>query len=556
MLSRRAFVGSSLAATVTVARAAAPASQPTQATFVELGRLPDSVVAYSGRERRIPLEKSPGHFAAGDIAVEFADQTSSLDLHLLSPHTPVTHLHVRWRARVDEGLLCFGDDWERSYGTLCWQPIQPERVMPWYFATYDGHRLHAYGVQTGAGALCFWQLDPEGVSLWLNVSNGGEGVELGARRLHLAAIVSRKGEQDEEPLAALRAFCRKMCPEPRPLDRAVWGVNDWYYAYGHNSAQMLLAMTDIAMDLAPSHAPKPFTVVDDGWKDGSREFPSMAELASSIRNKGANPGIWIRPLIAGPDTPTNLLLSPGRFGDRSERAREIAFDPTNPEAMARVEEKVKQVAAWGFELIKHDYSTYDLLGRWGIEMGASPTFPGWHLHDRSRTNAEIIRALYESIRRTAGDRIRILGCNTVGHLCAGLFELQRTGDDTSGKEWERTRRMGVNTLAHRLCQHRTFFQLDADCVALTRDVPWSLTRQWLDVVARSKTALFISPDPSAIGAEQKNALREAFAVIASDGDQAEPASLFHGTTPEIWRSRNGEQEYAWSGAAGASPFPL
>jgi len=557
VISRRAFIGSSLAATVAAAGPYSPAA-PTQkqSTFIDLLRTPDLVTAYAGLQQRIPLERSSRRFAARNIVVDFAEQQSGLDAYLVSPDLALTHLHARWRAKIDEGLLCFGDDWERSYGTLCWHPMVPERVMPWYFATYDRQCLHGYGVKTGAAALCFWQIDPEGVSLWMNVSNGGDGVELASRSLHLATVVTREGKEGEEPLAALRALCGQMCPAMWPSQGAVWGVNDWYYAYGRNSAEMLLEMTDIAVDLAPARGPKPFTVVDDGWKDGSSTFPSMAEFASSVRKKGARPGIWIRPMLAGLKTPPDLLLSARRFGDRTERARETAFDPTIPEAMERVLEKVKQVASWGFELIKHDYSTYDLLGKWGNEMGPSPTHSGWGFHDRTRTNAEIIRDLYESIRRAAGDPIQILGCNTVGHLSAGLFEMQRTGDDTSGKDWERTRRMGVNTLAHRLCQHGTFFQLDADCVALTRDVPWSLTRQWLDVVARSKTVLFISPDPSVVGPEQKNALREAFALLAADAGPAEAASVFHGTTPEIWRSKGGEKQYSWSGTEGASPFPL
>ena len=37
----------------------------------------------------------------------------------------------------------------------------------------------------------------------------------------------------------------------------------------------------------------------------------------------------------------------------------------------------------------------------------------------------------------------------------------RTGDDTSGRIWERTRRMGVNTLAFRLPQHNAFYHIDA-----------------------------------------------------------------------------------------------
>jgi len=554
LLSRRSFFGKSLATLAGPLANAAPVTKPS--TFLDLHRPPDSVKAYSGLNQSIPLDRSGARFTGKSISAEFVQNQFGLEAHITAPGIALTHIHARWRSRIDERLLCFGDDWERSYGTICWRGIEPERAMPWYFATHDGQALNGYGVKTGAGALCFWQIDPEGVSLWMNLSNGGDGVQLGERRLHAATVVSRRGREGEEPIAALRAFCRQMCPSPRPSSSPIWGVNDWYYAYGHNSQQMLLDMTDLAVDLAPQHGPKPFTVVDDGWKEGSPTFPSMAGFASSVKKKGARPGIWIRPLIASSDTAPNLLLSPKRFGDRAERARDTAFDPTIPEAMDRILDKVRQVASWSFELIKHDYSTYDLLGKWGFEMGASPTHPGWQLHDRTRTNAEIIRGLYQEIRRASGDAIQILGCNTVGHLAAGLFEMQRTGDDTSGKDWERTRRMGVNTLAHRLAQHGAFFQLDADCVALTKDVPWDMTRQWLDVVARSKTALFLSPDPSVIGPDQRSALRDALALLTSDAGAAEPANLLHGTTPEIWRSKTGEKQYTWSGDDGSSPFPL
>ena len=135
---------------------------------------------------------------------------------------------------------------------------------------------------------------------------------------------------------------------------------------------------------------------------------------------------------------------------------------------------------------------------------------GWHFHDRGKTTAEIVLDLYRAIRRGAGDAV-LLGCNVIGHLAAGLVEAQRIGDDTSGREWSRTRKMGVNTLAFRMAQHNTFFAADADCVPMTSDIPWSLTRQWLDLVARSGTALFISVDPAAIQAEQRPAIKAALA---------------------------------------------
>jgi alpha-galactosidase len=217
---------------------------------------------------------------------------------------------------------------------------------------------------------------------------------------------------------------------------------------------------------------------------------------------------------------------------------------------------MKQATAWGYELIKHDYATFDLLGRWGFEMHAQPTGTGWSFHDRSRTTAEIVRGLYGEIRRTAGERTLLIGCNTMGHLGAGIFDAQRTGDDVSGKLWERTRRMGVNTLAFRLPQHGTFFALDADCVPITTDTPWSCNRQWLDLLARSGTVLLISPEPAAMGTEQRNAVRAAF-EIAATGSEVVMSDWQNNTTPDQWRFRPAaDKTYDWYGDAGAWPFGI
>lgn len=200
--------------------------------------------------------------------------------------------------------------------------------------------------------------------------------------------------------------------------------------------------------------------------------------------------------------------------------------------------------------------TYDLLGQWGFEMHAQPTLPGWSLHDSSRTNAEIIRNLYESIRKAAGERTLLIGCNTIGHLGAGIFDAQRTGDDVSGKIWERTRRMGVNTLAFRIAQHRTFFALDPDCVPITTEVPWSCNRKWLDVVARSGTVLLVSPQSAATGSQQRDAVRTAFQIATSVTEMV-ATDWVNNTTPDHWHFRpSAEREYDWCQSSGAWPFGI
>ena len=560
-LTRRNFLATTAATLAAAADRSSPAAPPAAGdSFLNLLRTPDRATAYTepftrNRATGVPLTRSGQHFQASgiDVATRLAEE--SLAITIEAPTTPLVRLHLRWQLRASPSALYLGDAWERSYGDLAWRTIVPERVLPWYFAAHEHNLTHAYGVRTtAAAALCFWQVDPEGVSLWLDTSNGGSGVLLGQRILAAATVLTRAGHPGETPQAALTAFCKQLCPNPRLPAQPIYGTNDWYYAYGKNTAEGILRDTDLVAALAPATGPRPFSVIDDGWRSNIA-FPDMAALASQIRSRNVHPGIWIRPLEAPKDAPENLLIPPQHFRS-ADKAK--AYDPTIPEALSLALAKIQQVVDWKYDLVKHDFSTWELLGQWGFQMGATPTVPGWNFHDRTRTNAEIILDLYKAIRTAAGNQTILLGCNTVGHLSAGLFELQRTGDDTSGRDWERTRRMGVNTLAYRLPQHRTFFDLDADCVGITREIPWSLNAQWLDLLARSGTGLFLSPAPDAIGPEQKSAIRDAFAIAAGNHSRPIPSPLdwLAQTTPEDWQFSSGRKKYSWNTPDGASPFPI
>jgi len=537
------------------------ARSPKSSSYLDVLRKPDAVFAYSELDHASPLVRTGSDWRGKSVEVETAEAQHELSIQVACPDSRLSHLHLRWRAEVSPTLLCLGDSWERSYGDLGWRGIVPHQVMPWYFLTFDGEYIHGYGLKTGAGSLGFWQVDPEGVSLWLNLCNGGSGVLLGERRLAAATIVARKGERHEEPVLAAREFCGRMCPNPRPFRGPFYGSNDWYYAYGNSSPEQILHDADLVASLRPSRAARPFTVIDEGWENKSR-FTDMPGLAEEIRKRGVRPGIWLR-LLEAPNTASSSLLLPGaRFGKRSDRASEFAYDPTIPEAREEISKRIREIVSWKFELLKHDYSTYDLLGQFGFEMGASPTLPGWSFYDQTRTNAEIIVDLYRVIRSTVGDEVIVLGCTTVGHLGAGIFDLQRIGDDTSGEHWERTRRMGVNSLAYRLPQHRNFFAVDPDCVPVTLAIPWENTRQWLELVAGSGTALFISAAQSAVGSEQKRALSHAFALAASNESAVQPIDWFHNTTPENWRfqsdsqSMQGKVRFKWCSLDGAYPFQI
>ncbi len=522
-LTRRSFLQAGAASLGGMAVRPAAGQRTSRATsFIELLRAPDSVTAYGSFSKTLPagriaLRPSGTQWQGGDVAIECGLSKDALALSLTAPSTPVAVVHVRWQSQAHPGLRALGDAWERSYGELGWRDLIPERVMPWYFATYDGVACHGYGVKTGAAALCFWQLDPEGVSLWLNVTNGGDGVELGSRKLNMAIVVSRRGSEGENAVEAVTGLCRAMCARPSRPTVPIYGANDWNYSYGQSTAETILRDTDFIVSLSPSGGVRPFSVIDDGWSKGPPAWPDMGKLADQIKQRTARPGIWIRPLQAPPAATPGLLLPGSRFGEKKERAREFAYDPTIPEAAEKIRAKMLQAVGWGYEMVKHDFSTYELLGQWGFEMGPQPTLPGWSLHDKSKTNAEVIAELYAMLRQAAGERALLEGCNTIGHLSQGIFDLQRTGDDTSGRQWERTRRMGINTLSFRLPQNGTFFTVDPDLVGITDAIPWELNRQYLDVLARSGAVTMVSPGPPARGAEHQAALRDAFKIAAAGG---------------------------------------
>ena len=503
-------------------------------SLLEILRFPDRLVAYEDLANPKVLARSGEEWLGAGITVRTSTDSEELKIAVHAPALALRYAHLRWNQRVPSTIRVIGDAWERSYGELGWRNIIPERMMPWYMATYDAQVCNAYGVKTGAGAFCFWQLDSDGVSLWLNLSSGGSGVQLGGRVLDAATVVTQQGHTGEDITAALHRFCRRMCSQPtRPMG-PVYGTDDWYYAYGHNTAKRILNDTDFIAALSQNSEVRPFSVVDMGWVDGSTAYPSMHELAGEIRKRDVRPGVWIRPLLAPSITDPKLLICGNRSGQKRDCDQDPVYDPTIPEGMEKILDCGRQAVQWGFELVKQDFLTYDLFGLWGPEMGPTVTRPGWSFADSTLTNAEIVKKLYHAIRAACGDKTVLIGCNAIVHLSQGYFDVVRTGDDTSGKQWERTRRMGVNTLAFRLAQHDAFFVLDPDCVPITAAIPWEKTAEWLQLVAHTGTALFISPGEGSHTPEHANLIREMLQLAVNGGDHVRPLDLLEISTPRIW----------------------
>ena len=490
-----------------------------------------------------------------DINVKLNQDNEHLAIFLTAQTSKVKWIKLRWNnLSWDKNVRFLGDAWERGYGDMEWKGMNPNRFMPWYFCAKSEAKSICYGVKVRPSAMCFWQVDSLGMTLFLDVRCGGSGVNLKGRVIKLADVIACE-MRDCTSFEAMQEFCGQMCEDPILPKYPVYGSNNWYYAYGKSSESEILADCDYILNLTKDIENKPYMVIDDCWQEhhrlneynggpwtkGNEKFPDMKALADKLVQKGVRPGIWVR----------LLLNEDENIKNEWRLSHNNCIDPTNPEALNYIKEDIKRICNWGYTLIKHDFSTFDLFGKWGFQMSPLVTDDGWHFYDDSLTSAEVVKLLYKaiwdaSVEASNGETL-ILGCNTIGHLGAGYMHINRTGDDTSGVIWERTRFMGVNTLAFRLPQHGKFYEIDADCVGIDGGISWSMNKQWADVLAKSGTPLFISVRPNILDETEKQELHEILKVASKQEHHVIPVDWEETTCPEHWQDKDHDIDckYQW-----------
>ena len=518
-------------------------------------RIPDQTTIFLA-DREVMLDSSLT-FEGGFIRFE---QTDGLHILLKSVVQGVCYIQMRWNTPVMGDVKVLGDTWERGYGNLHWGRIDPDRNMPWYMAVsngsdsdrdYSGRHTQCFGVGVLPNCFALWNCDRDGITLTLDVRSGAAPVYLGDRVLDCATVYTAD-YTDISAFEAVKRFCHIMSPAPLLADHVVYGSNNWYYAYGKSSREEILADTRLVADLCRDEHNPPYMVIDDGWQPhsvnapwdrGNERFPDMSRLATEIAAMGVRPGIWVRYLINGEKGQRYVEDFPEEC---YSRRNSFVLDPSHPLVLDYVRRTTERIIDWGYTLIKHDFSCYDLFGKWGFKMSRFPADDDetWSFYDNTRTSAEIIKSFHMTIRESAGNAV-ILGCNIMGHLCAGIHHCNRTGDDTSGREWTRTLKMGVNTLAFRMAQNKTFFSADADCVGILGLIDWMYNRQWLDLLARSGSPLFVSCKPDIPTPEELDDLRRAYAKGSLQADELIPLDWMETPYPSSYLINGEEVHYDW-----------
>ena len=557
-MKRRNFIqttGLSLASVIVSDRLFATTAPPTK----QLINLPDDVSAIVNGQTVKLIGKGKQMWTYQGTVVTLINTQDSIKVEIQAPKVSLSEVTLSWEVPQKDTSVILNDHWERTYGDISWhKPIATE-ILPWYFVEHNYQQTNGFGVKTGANSFCFWKVSGTNLSLTLDTRSGGDGVQLGDRKLLAAEIVTLKSKTGETAFQATRRFMGVMCAKARMPKEPVYGINDWYFSYGNNSDKLILAHTELMAPMADGLSNRPFSVVDAGWFIGppsapndccwgdrmdvpNSKFKDMASLTDNMRKTGMRPGIWTRPLCGSANDSQSLILP-------LIKGREInkpVLDPSIPENLERIKGYFKLYKNWGYEMVKFDFTTFDLFGKWGFEMlkDGKLTDSNWRMYDNTKTNAEIINTLYQAIREASGETY-IIGCNTISHLSAGLFELNRIGDDTSGREWDRTRKMGVNTLAFRGVQHGTFYAADSDCVGLTNQVPWEKNKQWMELVAKSGTPLFISAQPEATGTAQKAFIKESFKWASQKLPVGEPLDWQQNAFPTKWKLNGKIEHFNW-----------
>ena len=106
----------------------------------------------------------------------------------------------------------------------------------------------------------------------------------------------------------------------------------------------------------------------------------------------------------------------------------------------------------------------------------------------------------------------------------------------------------------RLIQNGTFYMADGDCVGITGAIDWKLNRQWLDLLARSGSPLFVSCKPGVLHEDEYADLKRAWAINSIQENECRPLDWMDNECPALWLIDGEEVHYNWYEETGVASF--
>ncbi len=303
--------------------------------------------------------------------------------------------------------------------------------------------------------------------------------------------------------------------------------------------------------LAPQGGNRPFAVIDGGWQaDGLGNVcvraPGTARTAVSARrwrrwsseSAGWAPdracGIgrsWLRPT----SRPSGGCRATG--GGSIPRFRRSAGRSPRTSPASRLGVRTDQTRLFDV----------DLTGRWGFQMGDNVTDDGWAFADRSRTSGRGGPGSLPHDPRGGGRRrphFRLQHLQPPGgrhfRVARASATIRAARNGSGPARWA-----SMPWPSARSSTAPSSRRTPTAWAWTTGHAPWAKNRQWLDLLARSGTPLFVSMRQSLLGDEQQRAIRAAFAVAARSQPLGEPLDWMDCLTPTRWRLMKEDVSFAW-----------
>ena len=479
-----------------------------------------------------------------DLTPNQPDEAARLEVGVTAGKSALLSLSLYWEHQWRPSMRFLGNVWSEMEGRGQWRTMDPMRPFPWYVLGQGEESARGLGVLAQPGGFAVWRVSPSGVWLRLDLRCGACGVILDGRRLLAATVLYRRYERT--PLAAARDFCAELSAVPILPSLPVYGQCDGHYYRGSSTARSILSDAQELSKLTDGLTNPPFQVVDPGWEavrngveqpcgpwtHGNANFPDMAVLAEEIKARGVRPGIALRVLC---DPSAEL---PERW---HQQRNANLLDPSIPEVLEHVQEDIRRMADWGYDLVKHVNSTRDCLGNY-----LKPELPpgSWSFADRSRTSAEIVVSLYRAIKGAMGD-VLMLGTDIVAQLGAGLLHCSRINRDAPDVDWPQALHNRVNALAFRYCQNGTCFQVDTGELEVSERQPWSRVREFAELAAHSGSTFFLSLQPGVLNAKARKELVRCFEAASMGDSQVVPLDWLNNTCPEEWEINGVARHFNW-----------
>ena len=197
--------------------------------------------------------------------------------------SPVKYLKLRWHGDLARVESVLGDEWGRisaTHAPVEWRSVMPFRPLPWFCIARAGETTLCYGVKTGCDCFAFFQLDCHGVTLFLNLMCGAAGTDV--KVPFTACVVTETVSTAEESVYdTAKRFMHMLCEKPVLPKTPVFGVNNWYWAYGSICDEGVLREADYPY--LKNHAGKHLIVTDGTTLLGADDKAGVAEIMTAAQ---------------------------------------------------------------------------------------------------------------------------------------------------------------------------------------------------------------------------------------------------------------------------------